>query len=137
MATFRSFSQKRMDEMTEETLNAITNLTKTFDGSWGYEWVEVFPSLVNNQDCTKILKKSVEAINGSMIEIKEPFRWSEDFSYYLHQYPGAFFGLGAGMNHHVLHHPSYDFPDELIEYGIKIFKEIIRFTNEKYESDSS
>ncbi len=137
MATFRSFSQKRMDEMTDETLNAINNLTNTFDGSWDHEWVEIFPSLVNNQDCTKILKKSVEAINGSMIEIKKPFRWSEDFSYYLQQYPGAFFGLGAGMNHHVLHHPSYDFPDELIEYGIKIFKEIIRFTNEKYESDSS
>lgn len=137
MATCRSFSQKRMDEMTEDTIDALQNLMKSFNGTWEYEWVEVFPSVVNKLECMEIVTKSVEEIGYPIIEIKDPFNWSEDFSYYLNRYPGAFFGLGAGENHHVLHHPSYDFPDELIEYGIELYKEIIRMTQKKYDSDSS
>ncbi|HET8828029.1 MAG TPA: hypothetical protein VFM79_01750 [Pelobium sp.] len=55
---------------------------------------------------------------------------------HLHQYPevsgeekqfkGCLFGLGAGENHAALHHPNYDFPDEIIEAGIKIFNGIIQ-----------
>ena len=35
------------------------------------------------------------------------------------------FGLGAGINTPALHHNNYDFPEELIETGIKMFTSII------------
>jgi metal-dependent amidase/aminoacylase/carboxypeptidase family protein len=35
------------------------------------------------------------------------------------------FGLGAGENTPALHHSNYDFPDELLETGIKMFTGII------------
>ena len=35
------------------------------------------------------------------------------------------FGLGAGENVPELHNPDYDFPDELIETGVKIFSGIV------------
>lgn len=31
------------------------------------------------------------------------------------------FGLGAGENTPALHHVDYDFPDEIIPYGIEAF----------------
>jgi amidohydrolase len=135
MATFRSYNQHRMDEMANETLNQLHHLLNSIKLDWNYEWVEVFPSLVNNQECFEIIEKTVKELNGNKIEIKKPFSWSEDFSYYLSQYHGALFGIGAGRNHHVLHHPSYDFPDELIEYGIGIFKGIIFETQKQYHGD--
>jgi amidohydrolase len=132
MATFRSFEQKRIDEMTKEAIDALQHHMKSFKGSWEHQWVEVFPSIINNSTCYEIVSKAVEDIGGTKIEMKEPFSWSEDFSCYLHRYPGTFFGIGAGENHHVLHNPSYDFPDELIPYGIKIFKGIISETQKQY-----
>ena len=36
------------------------------------------------------------------------------------------FGLGAGLDTPALHHVDYDFPDELIETGMKMFQGIIR-----------
>ena len=34
--------------------------------------------------------------------------------------------LGPGENHVALHQPEYDFPDELIPLGAKIFEKITR-----------
>ncbi|MBA3900790.1 MAG: amidohydrolase, partial [Bacteroidetes bacterium] len=44
---------------------------------------------------------------------------------------GAMFGLGAGENTPPLHHPDYDFPDELISNGAEIFYELIKDINGK------
>ena len=36
------------------------------------------------------------------------------------------FFLGAGENHARLHNPDYDFPDDLIGIGAKVFMRAIR-----------
>ena len=36
------------------------------------------------------------------------------------------FFLGAGERHPGLHEPNYDFPDELIEIGARVFMRTIR-----------
>ena len=56
---------------------------------------------------------------------EEPFRWSEDFAEYLLEFPGAMFGIGSGEEHAELHHPDYDFPDELIELAAQFFLKLI------------
>jgi metal-dependent amidase/aminoacylase/carboxypeptidase family protein len=57
----------------------------------------------------------VAAKAGIPLEYKEgPFRWSEDFGRYLAMFPGAMFGIGSGEDQPELHHPEYDFPDQLI-----------------------
>lgn len=61
-----------------------------------------------------------------LIELSEPFLWSEDFGQFTDSYPGAMFGLGAGENHSDLHTWYYDFPDEILETGIKMFYGLIQ-----------
>jgi hypothetical protein len=36
------------------------------------------------------------------------------------------FGLGSGINTPALHHHDYDFPDEIIETGVRMFESIAR-----------
>jgi metal-dependent amidase/aminoacylase/carboxypeptidase family protein len=50
-----------------------------------------------------------------------PFRWSEDFGYYTEKYPGGYVGLGSGVLQPALHQPAFDFPDEILETGIRFF----------------
>ena len=57
--------------------------------------------------------------------LTEPFRWSEDFAEYLTEFKGVFFGLGSGISQPELHHPDYDFPDDIIETGAEAFRLII------------
>ena len=52
-----------------------------------------------------------------------PSMGTEDFSYYLQRFDGAYAWLGAGADPSLprLHSPYYDFNDELIPYGIKFW----------------
>ena len=59
--------------------------------------------------------------HSSFIINETPFRWSEDFAEYLLQWPGAMFGMGSGEQQPELHHPDYNFPDELIEPAAQLF----------------
>lgn len=63
--------------------------------------------------------------NTSNIIHRTSFRWSEDFAEYLTEFRGAFFGLGSGLKQPELHHPSYIFPDDIIESGAKCFETIM------------
>ena len=55
-----------------------------------------------------------------------PLKFGEDFGWFSRDYTSAMFGLGAGLDEPALHHADYDFPDELIETGMKMFQGIIR-----------
>ena len=57
---------------------------------------------------------------------EEPFRWSEDFGYYLQKTKGAFMGIGCGVNHPALHTMEYEFEDSIIEPAIEMYKEILK-----------
>ena len=77
-----------------------------------------FPATVNDFDCAQ---KVLDKCNGALLT--EPMRWSEDFGHFLKrrcQTTGAFFGIGAG-NIPDLHTKDYEYPDELLEYQVDAF----------------
>jgi metal-dependent amidase/aminoacylase/carboxypeptidase family protein len=53
-------------------------------------------------------------------------RPSEDFGNLGAKAPAAMFFLGAGERHPSLHNPDYDFPDELIAIGARVFMRTMR-----------
>ena len=55
-----------------------------------------------------------------------PMRASEDFGVFGHGAASAMFFLGAGERYPALHNPDYDFPDDLIPIGSRIFMRTAR-----------
>ncbi|MEO9475567.1 MAG: amidohydrolase [Cyclobacteriaceae bacterium] len=91
----------------------------------GIEWTESF--FANNNDST-VVKAIQRVANQNGLKVTErntPFKWGEDFGIFTEKYAGAMFGIGAGVDSPALHNPDYDFPDELIETGIKMFHGLI------------
>ena len=125
MATLRSPNQQVIDEMAKTVLDRLTLELTTFQGMWDYEWVEVFPAIINHKESVHMIQNAAQALDFDIVYRETPFPWTEDFSYYLQRYNGAFFGLGAGVHHAPLHHPTYDFPDELIYFGVALCEKII------------
>jgi metal-dependent amidase/aminoacylase/carboxypeptidase family protein len=81
---------------------------------------------VNDPEAVKMVERTAHDLGMSVREIDIPFAWSEDFGHFISGCKGALFGLGAGEDHPVIHHPEYDFPDSLIEPGINLFAGIVR-----------
>jgi amidohydrolase len=126
MATLRTYQQDVMERLSEKCLELAGGIAQANGLAYEIEWDEVFPATVNNADCAELIKKCAARLNLDIFEPAKPFPWSEDFGNFTSLCPGALFGLGAGENHPVLHHPTYDFPDEIIDTGVKMFEGVIR-----------
>ena len=57
-----------------------------------------YPSVVNDDTMTDLVKKSASAVLGeeNVITLKKPRLGGEDFAYFLQQAPGSFYRLGVG-----------------------------------------
>ncbi|MDP8201451.1 MAG: amidohydrolase [Candidatus Tenebribacter burtonii] len=131
MATFRSHTKDMLDMMQQKATDMVTEIALHHKLDHTIEWVEYFPEIINDDKCVKIIEKAARNTNQKVEFIKQPFTWTEDFSYFTQKIKGAFFGLGAGKEHRQLHNSDYDFPDEIIEPGIDILTEIIKVINEE------
>ncbi|QPM89174.1 amidohydrolase [Pseudooceanicola algae] len=82
------------------------------------EWINGYPPLTNDPAAAAQASKVLSA-QGSPVSCSqaEPLMAAEDFSYMLNKIPGAyiFFGMAVeGEDNPMVHHPAYDFRDELI-----------------------
>ena len=107
----------------------LTRLVATVAGEHGLEhtvsWHEAFAPTVSTSTCSAVVADAARKVGLEVAELGEPFRWSEDFGYFTEAYPGAFFGLGSGIEQPQLHDNRYDYPDELIAIGARLYREII------------
>ena len=117
MFTLRAFTNSEMERLLADSSNAVDEIATRYGLTVIRTLVEPFRATENNEECVNVLMREC----GSPIIKDEPFRWSEDFAEYLLRWPGAMFGMGSGEQHTELHHPEYDFPDELIEPAAQMF----------------
>jgi len=126
MATFRSYRDEDMQSMSMNAEKLVKEVVKTHNLKYDIEWVEEFSATINQPQCVDIIREAAAKNSLKTNEIEHPFRWSEDFGHFTQKYKGAMFGIGAGTHHPELHHPDYDFPDEIILTGVKMFYSIIQ-----------
>jgi amidohydrolase len=129
MITLRAFRNEDMEMLTAKTEGLIRQIASEELLKYTFGYSEDFPAVVNDPACVGMVTEAAHALGLQTTMLTEPFRWSEDFSYFTQNYPGCLFGLGAGTSQPELHHPDYDFPDEIIETGIKLFEHLYKQTN--------
>ncbi|NQT78046.1 MAG: amidohydrolase [Bacteroidetes bacterium] len=122
--TLRSFEDTDMEMLKQELEGLIKTICIRENLTYIIKYEEVFPSTVNDPECSRIIEKSAIKEDLPLIYINEPFKWSEDFGHFTAQYPGALFGLGSGIDQPALHNPNFDFPDTLITTGVKLYMNI-------------
>jgi amidohydrolase len=124
--TLRTWTEERLDQLAQSLTKLIQDIANQESLKITIEWTECFTSIVNHDEELEIVKQAAQK-NGLPILFKEyPFTWGEDFGHFTEKYGGAFFGIGAGQDRSSLHHPKYQFPDELIETGASVFETIAR-----------
>jgi len=120
MATLRAYHDSVMQELSRRCVHLIAGLGAT----WGVEteafWTEAFPATDNADEAIDLLEEVAGALGIERVWMEHPAPFSEDFGHLTALHRGALFGLGAGEAHPALHHPDYDFPDELLGVGTRL-----------------
>jgi len=127
--TLRAFDQQDLNELIERVKEQALAEAKAEGLEVAFGFVEQFAVSVNDQTLHPIVENSAKRLGLSLTEKPEPFRWSEDFGLFSQVCPSFLFGLGAGETCPQLHEGTYDFPDELIETGVRMFEGIARQVN--------
>ncbi len=131
-ATLRSSSEIDMNAMCKDAEQLAFGISKTYDLKCKISYEEEFPATVNHKMANNSIRIAAEKLNLRLIEKDTPFPWSEDFGHYLQYKPGAYFGIGAGLNAKNLHHPEYEFNDQIIKTGVEVFFELLQLESSNY-----
>lgn len=86
-----------------------------------FDYHEIFVASLNEPEAAALLAAALDAENVPHDEAELPMRASEDFGIFGHTSKSAMLYLGSGVDRPNLHNPDYDFPDELIAIGARIF----------------
>ncbi|WAJ27173.1 amidohydrolase [Antarcticirhabdus aurantiaca] len=90
------------------------------------DYHEIFAASLNAPEAVEHLRRALDNEGIRHTEEALPMRASEDFGLFGQGAPSAMFFLGAGERHPSLHNPDYDFPDDLIPIGARIFMRAAR-----------
>lgn len=124
--TLRTWSEENMEALEQSLIDIIETTCKKHTLDFSVDWFDYFPATVNNRNCVEIIREAARQHNFTLKENDVPIRFGEDFGWFSQQYKTAMFGLGSGINTPALHHHDYDFPDEIIETGVRMFESIAR-----------
>lgn len=122
MFTMRASESQAFAELTQAVDNLSMSVAEKYSLKVEKQVREPFRALENTPELVDKLETILQ--HTATVIHRTSFRWSEDFAEYLTQFKGAFFGLGSGNDQPELHHPDYNFPDDIIETGAKCFQSI-------------
>lgn len=123
--TLRTWSNEKMLILKTQIEAVVKKTCHVHKLEYEVEWLEYFPASNNNITCNNYIEKAAQENKFKIIKRPYPFKFGEDFGWFSKKYKTAMFGLGAGIDTPALHNADYDFPDEIIETGISMFKSII------------
>ncbi|MBU0696957.1 MAG: amidohydrolase [Bacteroidetes bacterium] len=120
--TYRCWTNQQLKGLENQLITTVKNIALKYQLELEYEFLQSFYANENDKQSVDVVRKSAQNLNFKLIEKEFPFKWGEDFGYFTQKFKGCLFGLGSGLNQPALHHPDYDFPDQLIPYGVKFLK---------------
>ena len=125
-ATLRTRRDERMAELVADAEALASKIGSKHGLSARFDYHEIFVASVNAPDAVEHLNRALDEEGVARSEDTLPMRASEDFGIFGHSAKSAMFFLGAGEKYPSLHNPDYDFPDDLIPIGSRIFMRAAR-----------
>ena len=124
--TIRTINDQLRQQMPSRLEATATNICKAFGAecqvtyNWGY------PALKNNVEMAGRVSQVATKNELQIVHMEKPMMGGEDFAYFLEKVPGAFIFLGTGSEDypHQLHHPCFDFDEEVLPLGAKLLADL-------------
>ena len=125
-ATLRTRLDGRMAALCAAAEELAGNIAREAHLQLSIDYHEIFLASLNAPEAVGHLRTALDAEGIEVSEEGLPMRASEDFGIFGHSSKSAMFFLGAGVDRPNLHNPDYDFPDDLIPIGARIFMRVAR-----------
>lgn len=117
--TVRTFDPAVQDKLESALREWVQASAKAGGCTASMEYVRIYPVTVNDAACAGHALDAARALFGKALPVDAPAATAEDFAFMLQRVPGAYIwlGSGTGAGSLPLHHPAFDFNDEVLPSG--------------------
>jgi hippurate hydrolase len=124
--TARSLKPQVRELLARRIADVIEGTARLYGAKVNFNWRPGYPVLSNHERETAFAAAVAGEVAGAgRVETNmAPIMGGEDFSYMLEQRPGAFIFVGNGESYG-LHHPRYNFNDDVIPYGTSYWVRLV------------
>jgi hippurate hydrolase len=127
--TVRSFDAKVQDTIEAAIRQVAQGVGHATGTEIEVDYVRYYPATVNTPEEAALALRAAQSAGLEASVAPAAAFTSEDFSFMLQARPGAYLWLGQGSRRNetaapALHHPSYDFNDEVLPMGVAWFIEM-------------
>ncbi|MBO4503730.1 MAG: amidohydrolase [Bacteroidales bacterium] len=127
--TLRAKEDARLQALKRELVRIVEEEVAKCTGlQYDMAWKEYFAASENHPDAVEKVQQAAEQCGLAYVTKEQPFSWGEDFGLLTQHFDGALFGIGSGTEQPPLHHPHFDFPDELLPIGVKMFQALLHLS---------
>ncbi len=129
LGTARWFDPAVADIIEGNVVRLATGIAASFGATAAVDFRRLYPATVNDADAMRMMRRAATAVvgDGRVEETAQPTMGGEDFSFMLNAKQGAYImlGTGRGPGDAGLHHPRYDFNDEMLPTGASFWATLV------------
>ncbi|MGO1164225.1 M20 aminoacylase family protein [Brucella sp. C7-11G] len=125
--TVRTLREEVRNHIEERLARAVAGIADAFGAKATLDYQRNYPVTVNHERETELAALAAEAVSGSHRVARDmpATLGGEDFAFMLNEVPGAMINIGNGPSAN-LHHPKYDFNDDVIAWGSSYWTTLVR-----------
>ena len=124
--TLRAYYEKDIDQLIESIANFVETESNKRNIQCNFEQLERFPETKSDHNLTEDIQPLLDEWGFQWAIEQQAYRGSEDFGHLANLVPSVYFSLGLGEDHPPGHSTEFEFVDEAIQYGIRLFEQIAR-----------
>ncbi|MCD4720111.1 MAG: amidohydrolase [Desulfobacula sp.] len=117
----RSFDPKTRDYLQKRIVEISKCQSESYGMTASVDYQRSYDATINHTTETDFVRKVAVQFAGAknVVDLDQPIMGSEDFTYMLQACPGCLFFIGTQSTPDVrpLHHPGYDFNDDILSTG--------------------
>ncbi len=124
--TLRRWDTEGLAQLRSRVVALAEEISARHGLQFSMETLQHFHANVNDSATTDLVRQAAQAMRLTLIERTSPVKGGEDFGIFTSRFPCCMFGLGAGEDTPALHSPDYDFPDAIVESGVRVLEHVAR-----------
>lgn len=129
VGTVRTFRHSVQETVQRRMQALVEQVARGFDATASMQYQKIYPPTINTPEHAELVADIATDLFGQeqVQRQLQPSMGAEDFSVMLQHRPGAYFRLGQGGAESgcFLHNPNYDFNDDVIPVGARLFAAIV------------
>lgn len=129
LGTARWFDPTVGDQLDDGVHRLATGIAESFGAKADVVFSRDYPATINDPEATTLTRRAATAVAGEarVEHMAKPTMGGEDFSFMLNAKQGSYIMLGGGRSKDEanLHHPRYNFNDEILPVGASYWATLV------------